>query len=149
MLRSGGENDSLAATSLAPTHMSDTPIVLVLDDDEGVRTSMASLLKLYGYEAVTASTLDEAHTLLGSTVVQALILDVGLKDGSNGLDLLRTIRQRREFDKAAVLILTGGVLSPSEEVFIKRSRAFVFYKPEGFDTLARFLDDLTGRDRPH
>ena len=129
--------------------MADTPTVLVLDDDEGVRTSMASLLKLYGYEAITAATLDEAHALLGNSTVDALILDVGLKGGATGLDLLRDIRQRPQFAKAPVLILTGGVLSPSEEIFIKRSRAFVFYKPEGFDTLARFLDDLTGRDRPH
>lgn len=129
--------------------MPDTPTVLVLDDDEGVRTSMASLLKLYGYEPITAATLDEAHALLGNSIVDALILDVGLKGGGTGLDLLRHIRQRPQFAKAPVLILTGGVLSPSEEIFIKRSRAFVFYKPEGFDTLARFLDDLTGRDRPH
>ena len=78
-----------------------------------------------------------------------MILDVGLKEGGTGLDLLRTIRERPEFDKAPILILTGGVLSPSEEILIKRSRAFLFYKPEGFDTLARFLDELTGRDRPH
>jgi DNA-binding response OmpR family regulator len=129
--------------------MADTPTVLVLDDDEGVRTSMASLLELYGYGAVTASTLDEARTLLGNTTVQAQILDVVLKEGGTGLDLLRTIRERPEFDKAPILILTGGVLSPSEEILIKRSRAFLFYKPEGFDTLARFLDELTGRDRPH
>ena len=129
--------------------MADSPIVLVLDDDEGVRTTMADLLRAYGYGAVTASTIDEAHALLGTTSVAALILDVGLKDGSTGLDLLRTIRERREFDKAPVLMLTGGILSPSEETLITRSRAFLFYKPEGFDTLVRFLDDLTGRDLPH
>lgn len=129
--------------------MADPPIVLVLDDDEGVRTTMADLLVAYGYGAVTASTIDEAHAVLGSRAIEALILDVGLKDGGTGLDLLRTIRERPEFDKAAVLILTGGVLSPSEETLITRSRAFLFYKPEGFDTLVRFLDDLTGRDRPH
>ena len=129
--------------------MDDSPIVLVVDDDEGVRASMAGLLRAYGYGAVTASTIPEAHTLLGNTSIKALILDVGLKDGSTGLDLLRTIRERPEFDKAPVLILTGGILSPSEETLITRSRAFLFYKPEGFDTLVRFLDDLTGRDRPH
>lgn len=91
----------------------------------------------------------KAHALLGNTTVQALILDVGLKEGGNGLDLLRTIRERPEFAKAPILILTGGVLSPSEESLITRLHAFLFYKPEGFDTIVRFLDDLTGRDRPH
>jgi DNA-binding response OmpR family regulator len=129
--------------------MAHTPTVLVLDDDAGVRTSMALLLQVNGYQAVTASTLDEARTLLETTSIQALILDVGLKDGGTGLELLRTIRERPEFDKAPILVLTGGVLAPSEKMLITRKRAFLFYKPEGFDTLVKFLDELTGRDRPH
>ena len=143
--------------------MAHTPTVLVLDDDAGVRTSMALLLQVNGYQAVTASTLDEARTLLETTSIQALILDVGLKDGGTGLELLPTYvgtyghfgaltaaeRERPEFDKAPILVLTGGVLAPSEEMLITRKRAFLFYKPEGFDTLVKFLDELTGRDRPH
>jgi DNA-binding response OmpR family regulator len=127
--------------------MTDTPTVLVLDDEPGVRTSMERLLQVYGYGAVTASTLDEARGALQTTSIQALILDVGLQGGSTGLDLLRTIREQPAFDKAPVLIFTGGVLSDAEEAFITRHRAFLFYKPEGFDTLIKFLDTLTGRDR--
>ena len=39
--------------------------------------------------------------------------------------------------------------SASEEAHITRYRSFLFYKPEGFDTLVKFLDVLTGRDRPN
>jgi DNA-binding response OmpR family regulator len=129
--------------------MEDSPTVLVLDDDPGVRSSMERLLEVYGYRALTASTLDEAQELLKTTSVQALILDVGLQGDLTGLDLLRSIRERREFDKAPILIFTGGVLSDAEEALITRHRAFLFYKPEGFDTLVQFLDTLTGRDRPN
>ena len=125
------------------------PTVLVLDDEPGVRTSMAQLLQLHGYGAVTAGTLDEARALLGTTSIQALIVDVGLKSGGTGLDLVTAIRENREFDKAPILVLTGGLLTSSEELLITRCRAFLFYKPEGFDTLVRFLDELTGRDTPH
>jgi DNA-binding NtrC family response regulator len=128
--------------------MEDSPTVLVLDDDIGVRTSMEQLLKVYGYGAVTVATLDEAQDVLKSTSVQALILDVALQGDGTGLDLLRTIRTLKEFDKAPILIFTGGVLSDADEALITRHRAFLFYKPEGFDTLVNFLDTLTGRDRP-
>jgi DNA-binding response OmpR family regulator len=128
--------------------MVDAPTVLVLDDDPGVRSSMEQLLQVYGYGSVSASTLDEAQDLLTSTPVQALILDVALQGDGTGLDLLRSIRARPEFDKAPILIFTGGVLSDAEEALITRHRAFLFYKPEGFDTLINFLDTLTGRDRP-
>ena len=127
--------------------MEDSPTVLVLDDDPGVRTSMEQLLKVYGYGAVTVATLDEAQDVLKTTPIQALILDVALQGDGTGLDLLRTIRTLKEFDKAPILIFTGGVLSDAEEALITRHRAFLFYKPEGFDTLVNFLDTLTGRDR--
>jgi DNA-binding response OmpR family regulator len=129
--------------------MADNPTVLVLDDDPGVRSSMAQLLRVYGYHALTAAALDEARELLQTAVVEAVILDVGLQEGGTGLDLLRTIRERAEFQKVPVLILTGGVLTDAEEMLITRYRAFLFYKPEGFDTLLNFLDTLTGRDRSH
>ena len=129
--------------------MAPKPIVLVLDDDAAVRTTMERLLRAYGYEAVSAGTLEEARTLLGSTPLEALILDVGLQAGQSGLDLLATIRGRSEFEKAPILIFTGGLLSEGQEATIRRHRAFLFRKPEGFDTLVKFLDTLTGRDRPH
>ena len=124
------------------------PTVLVLDDEPGVRSSMERLLRLYGYGAVSAATLDEAEALLQTTEIHAMILDVRLGRGT-GLDLLRTIRARAGFEKAPILILTGGVLSEAEETLVTRHRAFLFYKPEGFDTLVNFLDTLTGRDRPN
>ena len=129
--------------------MGNNPTVLVLDDDAGVRTAMSRLLGRYGYEAVTAATLDDARALLRSRSVQALILDVRLQEEGTGLDLLGTIRREPEFEKAPILIFTGTALSDDDQLFITRHRAFLFYKPEGIDTLVKFLDDLTGRDRPH
>jgi DNA-binding NtrC family response regulator len=129
--------------------MPDNPTVLVLDDEPGVRTAMARLLGRYGYDAVTAATLDEARALLRSRSIQALILDVRLNEEGSGLDLLATIRGEPEFQKAPVLIFTGTAVSDAEEMFITRHRAFLFRKPEGLETLVRFLDELTGRDQPH
>jgi DNA-binding NtrC family response regulator len=129
--------------------MADRPTVLVLDDESGVRTTMSRLLGRYGYEAVTAATLDEARALLRSRSIQALILDVRLQEEATGLDLLGTIRREPEFQKTPILVFTGTSLTESDQMFITRQRAFLFYKPEGIDTLVKFLDDLTGRDRPH
>ena len=129
--------------------MADKPTVLVLDDESGVRTAMARLLGRYGYDAVTAATLAEARAVLQSRPVQALILDVRLQEEGTGLDLLGTIRREAGFQKAPILIFTGSSLTDADQLFITRHRAFLFYKPEGIDSLVRFLDDLTGRDRPH
>jgi DNA-binding NtrC family response regulator len=129
--------------------MPENPTVLVLDDETSVRTAMARILGRYGYEAVTAATLDEARALLRSRSIQALILDVRLNEGGSGLDLLATIRGEPAFQKAPVLVFTGTSISESERLLITRHRAFLFQKPEGLETLVKFLDELTGRDRPH
>jgi DNA-binding response OmpR family regulator len=79
----------------------------------------------------------------------SVILDVRLPGRLTGLDLLTLFRQQAELSEIPVLIMTGGVLSDAEEASIARQRGFLFYKPEGFDTIVNFLDRLTGRDRSH
>ncbi len=129
--------------------MAEGPLVLVLDDDPAIRAALDRRLQTYGYVAVTAATLDAARTILGTMRIEAVILDVGLGAGGSGLELMETIRARREFDQAPILIFTGSQLSEAEQASIRRHRGFLFQKPEGFDTLVKFLDTLTGRDQSH
>jgi DNA-binding response OmpR family regulator len=125
------------------------PTVLVLDDDPAVRKTLVRLLRAYNYDGVPAETLDEAYAVLGTTAVQALILDVGLEPGQSGLDLLIAIRGRKELAEAPILIFTGQGLSDEQQAVIRRHGAYLFQKPEGFDSLIQFLDTLTGRDQSH
>lgn len=128
--------------------MSD-PTVLVLDDDASVRQSLETCLRRYGYRAVGVSSIEEALRAVEAEPIEALILDVRLEGLETGIDLLADLRQRRGFDKAPVLILTGSVLSDAEEMAITRHRGFLFYKPEGLPSVISFLDTLTGREQAH
>ena len=128
---------------------SSSPTVLVLDDDPALRDSMERLLTAYGYSPRTAGSLDEAARVIGEAPVDALIVDVRLEDGHTGLELLRTIRERRDFNATPILVLTGAVLTDAEEALITSLRAYLFHKPEGFHTLLQFLDTLTNRDQQH
>jgi CheY-like chemotaxis protein len=125
------------------------PTVLVLDDDASVRLSLEIFLRRYGYRAVGVSSIEEALRAVEAHPIEALILDVRLGGMETGIDLLATLRQRRGFDKAPVLILTGAVLSDAEEMAITRHRGFLFYKPEGLPAVIGFLDTLTGREQQH
>lgn len=124
------------------------PTVLVLDDEPLVRRAMRRFLEVYGYGAVEAATFEEALNLLATTPVFAVILDVRLPGKHTGLDVLSLLRERKELANIPVLVMTGGVVDEDEERLIARHRAHLFYKPEGFDTLLAFLDQITGRDRP-
>ncbi len=123
--------------------------VLLLDDEPGIRQSGRRLLEAYGYSCIEAATIEHAVDTLRTTPVAALILDVRLPGKRSGLDLLAEIRLEPTLAEVPVIIMTGGVLSDAEETSISRQRAHLFYKPEGFDTIVKFLDQLTGRDQSH
>lgn len=123
------------------------PVVLVLDDEPGVRETMARFLKKWAYEPIEAESIERAAEILRTTPVHALILDIRLPGKASGLDLLVSLRKQAELATLPILMMTGSVLTPEEELAITARHAHVFYKPEGFDTIVKYLDQLTGRDR--
>jgi DNA-binding NtrC family response regulator len=65
--------------------------VLIVEDERGIREGLASAVEGLGHTALAAAGLGEARELLAREPVDAILLDIRLKDGS-GLDLLRELR---------------------------------------------------------
>lgn len=70
------------------------PRLLVVEDDEIVRNRLAEAFTLDGYRADGAEDLAAAREALEGGVIDLLLLDVNLPDGS-GYDLLRELRSGR------------------------------------------------------
>ena len=96
--------------------------------------------------AVEAETVEAAVEVMRTKTISAVILDVRLPGTHSGLDVLDLLRRIPEMATVPVLIVTGSILTEEEERRITRQRAHVVYKPEGFNTILNFLDQLTGRD---
>ena len=125
------------------------PLVLIMDDEENIRRAMRSYLERHGYTALEADSVDRAVETMRANAISAVILDMRLPGTRSGLDALQELRRIPELATVPVLIVTGSVLSEHEERQITRQRAHVMYKPEGFDTVVNFLDQLTGREYSH
>jgi CheY-like chemotaxis protein len=123
--------------------------VLLVDDEATVRETGRRYLVRAGYTCIEAESIQRAVALIGQTKVNAAILDVRLPGHVTGLDLLSAFREQSGLVDIPVLIMTGSVLTAEEEALITKQRAFLFYKPEGFSTIVKFLDQLTGRDFDH
>jgi CheY-like chemotaxis protein len=145
---SGLQTGRLAAETIG-VQPNGSPLVLVLDDEENVRRSMRTYLERHAYEALEASTVEGALQIMRTRTVSAVIFDVRLPGSSSGLEALTALRRLPEMATVPVVIITGGILSEDEELQIARQRAHLVYKPEGFDTIVNFLDQLTGRDYSH
>ena len=78
--------------------------VLVVDDDEFLRTFLRLTLESSGYETSEASGGTEALGLLAELPVELLLLDLRLPD-IPGLEVLERVREA--YPKTAVLVITG------------------------------------------
>jgi len=68
------------------------PRILVADDEENIRTLVATYLKNDGYDVLTAATGEEAVEKVASAAPDLVILDVRLP-GIDGFEALRRIRR--------------------------------------------------------
>jgi len=95
------------AETLAP------PRILVIEDDATTREALARALRLDGHVVETAARGETASRLLQTPPWAAIILDLGLPDGS-GLDWCREWRRRGETVPILILTARGDVGSRVE-----------------------------------
>lgn len=85
--------------------MSEVVRTLVVDDEEGIRSTLQEALQRSGYVVATASDGEEALDLLRETSFDAAVVDLNLGGRVDGLRLLEAIRWR--WPGTAVVILTA------------------------------------------
>lgn len=77
--------------------------ILLVEDDESIRTQTAVLLEDEGYEVDQAATSSEAVTRFERRAADCVLLDVMLPDG-NGFDTCRVLRSR---SKVPIIMVTA------------------------------------------
>ncbi len=110
----------------------DTPVVLVVEDDPPVRELLSDVLQEEAYQVVTVHDGVMALTVLESLKVDLIMLDLDLP-GLNGSDFLNILRQRRVSVPPVIVITSYVPVKRSLQKMIQE----VIAKP--FD-----VDDLIG-----
>ena len=114
--------------------------ILIVDDDEGVTTTFARMLRLEGYRVQTASTAEIGLSQAERSHPDAIILDLRmpLVDGLGFLRRLRTFDDQRE---TPVAIVTGDYfLDDRVSNELRELGAELRFKP-------MWLEDLVGLAR--
>lgn len=84
--------------------------ILIVEDDRGLNQGIALALKEEGVEFFSAFTLAQAQKIWENEVVDMVLLDINLPDGS-GYELLKKIRRTSQIP---VLMLTANDLEIDE-----------------------------------
>lgn len=100
--------------------------VLLVDDDAAVRRGIAKTMERLGYTVESASSGEEALTLLAAAPFDAVLSDIHMP-GVDGLALLRAIRQR-DLD-VPVVLLTGVPDVPTAAAAVRYGAIEYLTKP--------------------
>ncbi len=105
-------------------------MILIIDDDIAVRTSLSLLLKQEGFKSITAEEPDEAYKHLAEKPIKAVLLDMNFSMETSGEDGLATLQQIKKIKPfLPVILMTGwGSINLAVEG-MKRGAADFINKP--------------------
>ena len=116
--------------------------VLIVEDEFLIRMMLAETLLDEGYEVIEASNVLEAVAILGTRNIDAVITDIDMPGGLDGLDLARMISTNHI--NVPVVIASGRHKLRSEEL---PGDAVFISKPYGLETIASIVGNMTALKR--
>jgi two-component system nitrogen regulation response regulator NtrX len=81
------------------------PTVLIIDDEENIRKTLAGVLADEGYETATAASGQEGLDILQEAQPSIVMLDISMEPGIDGIETLRRIKEIRP--ELPVIMITG------------------------------------------
>ncbi len=120
--------------------------ILLLEDDDPLRASLALTLSDEGYSVSTAATLSEARRHLAHMAPpDLLLLDVRLRQGESGVELVRQLSQQQRLPPT---IVVSGAATIAETVEALRLGVFDFLeKPVSKERLLQSVTNALQRAR--
>ena len=110
--------------------------LLLLDDDQALRTRLGRALESRGFQVTTAGSVAEAVEALRLALPAFAVLDMRLDDG-NGLKIVEAIRERRE--DARIVMLTGYGAIATAVAAVKAGAVDYLSKPADADDVVKAL----------
>lgn len=80
------------------------PVILIVDDEEGIRESLSGILEDEGYDILTADSGEEAIKILRETSPDLIFLDIWL----TGMDGIKTLQEIKAMKPDVPVIMISG-----------------------------------------
>jgi excisionase family DNA binding protein len=104
------------------------PIVLIVDDDPGLRGFVRASLELEGYAVREAGSADEGLSAIDEEPPDLILLDV-MMPKVDGWEMLRRLQERHGVGSIPVLMFSGKVDEASAQEATKRGASGFIGKP--------------------
>jgi DNA-binding NtrC family response regulator len=112
--------------------MSDTPTVLVVDDEEAFCRSILKILRVSKIQAEAVFNGEAALEAIAGHAYDVVLLDVKMP-GISGIEVLKHIKEQGSF--AEVIVLSGHASIDTASAIVAHGAYDYLLKPCGIDTL--------------
>jgi DNA-binding NtrC family response regulator len=119
--------------------------VLIIDDNENMRETLADILMEKGYEVATAKTAREGITAAGKGFYNIHLIDVNLPD-KTGIDLLKAFRSSYPV-RINIMITASSNVKYAVDALNIGANAYVL-KPIDFINLEQIMKDCLKKQEP-
>jgi CheY-like chemotaxis protein len=106
--------------------------ILVVDDSDGIRVMVASLLTSSGYEVATAEDGQECLSRVASFKPELIILDI-MMPVIHGIDVLKQLKSDPATAHIGIIMCSGKDFKPDKDLTIRYGAYAFITKPFSFD----------------
>ena len=133
----------LATDATDPTD-SAGPLLFLVDDQQGMRSAIERYLSNRGFRCKSFSCAEDAlHAMAQTETPDALVTDVLMPDGIDGIDFLRAVRADARFCAVPTVLLTAKGLTPDRIAGFEAGCSAYISKPFDPEELVAVLRALT------
>jgi DNA-binding response OmpR family regulator len=119
--------------------------VLIIEDEQDVKTALVKYLNLEGLTAEGVGTLSQANVYLQQHTVDIVLLDLGLPDG----DGIEWLKERQDLSNKGVIIVSARADGQSRVSGVKAGADVYLVKPFSSEEIVYLIDNLMRRLRGH
>ena len=130
------KEESILIVDDDPVRRMAEPRILIIDDDPNLRKTLSDILRLKGYETLTAENGEKGLAALRESGVKLVLIDLGLPD-IPGLEVLASIKA--DFPGAEAIVLTGQATIDSAVEATNRGAFSYLMKPYEIDQLINHI----------
>ncbi|MCG3125404.1 MAG: Alkaline phosphatase synthesis transcriptional regulatory protein PhoP [Phycisphaerae bacterium] len=120
--------------------------ILVVDDELNVVLALQKRLGEAGYRVEIATSETDAFRRARMGGIDAITLDVGLRDEIDGLDVASILKRDPETATIPIIFITGRADAEFEARYRACGASYFLSKPYDHAVLIRMLDGILGHD---
>jgi CheY-like chemotaxis protein len=122
--------------------------ILVVDDSEGIRLMVASLLRSSGYEVATAEDGQQCLSVIPEFNPDLVLLDI-MMPLIHGIDVLKQLKANPDTSHIGVIMCSGKDFKPDKDLTIRYGAFGFVTKPFSFDELLMMVEGyFSGETKP-